>query len=121
MATIIFVLVAVEELYFKRGENKIRFEFEEAADLTGAALFTVLVSVFAHGLSALPLAGVMARHRQIQRSRGKADVWEVADAQIRARRHLVPQQHQASHAAHSALAQRAQPFGTTESYGSTQL
>jgi hypothetical protein len=115
------VLVAVEELYFKRGENEIPFEFEEAADLTGAALFTVLVSVFAHGLSALPLAELMARHRQNQRSRGKPDIWEVADAQIRARRHLVPQQHQASHAAHAALAQRAQTFGATESYGSTQL
>jgi NhaP-type Na+/H+ or K+/H+ antiporter len=76
MATIIFVLVAVEELYFKRGQNKISFKFEEAADLTGAALFTVLVSVFAHGLSALPLAERMAQYRQSQRSIGKADEWD---------------------------------------------
>jgi hypothetical protein len=121
MATIIFVLVAVEELYFKRGQNKISFKFEEAADLTGAALFTVLVSVFAHGLSALPLAESMAQYRQGQRSIGKADEWDEADTRIRARKHLVPEQQQAGALPHSALAEQAQILGATESYGSTEF
>jgi NhaP-type Na+/H+ or K+/H+ antiporter len=42
------------------------------ADLVGPALFTVLVSVFAHGLSASPLVDYLARDREQRRLQASA-------------------------------------------------
>jgi hypothetical protein len=85
-------------------------------------LFTVLLSVFAHGLSAFPLASIMARYRHSQRRAGKADPWDPADTHIRPRRHRIPEQHQAGLVPQSARpAEQAHLLDTRESYGSTPL
>jgi NhaP-type Na+/H+ or K+/H+ antiporter len=90
MATIVFVLVALEELYVNGGDHRI--SFAEAIDLTGSALFTILVSVFAHGLTALPLANYMARYSRHHHK------WDPANAHIRTRHHLRERLPAASHA-----------------------
>ena len=78
LATVVFVLIAVVELSEERSEDDLLHDeqsetftsHELDTDLIGAPLFTVLLSVFAHGFTAAPLAKLLAKHLEHRKRSG---------------------------------------------------
>lgn len=92
-----FVLIAVVDIsneQDKEGETHTSsfLDVPINRDLVGAPLFTVLLSVFAHGLSAAPMVKALAAGLAKKRRAGTVaqvqamDVWDVKNTHIRPRR-----------------------------------
>lgn len=98
MATIVFVLIAVVDISEEETGNKSSISSTSFLsphvnkDLVGAPLFTVLLSVFAHGLSATPLVTALSRALLEKKRIGTTEqvqaqeAWDTKDTHVRARR-----------------------------------